>query len=142
MVALCLWKAIRASAAGAAGSEGSEGGAGSGEGRGGEGGGEGGGGGSAGLGTEGLFRLTPDPAMVLAAERELLREGTLSGSHAPEVVAHLLKSFFRRLPKPGLLGRVPIATIEKAHDAAGCTALLAALPPLERELLEWLVRRP
>ena len=87
---------------------------------------------------QGIFRLAPDPNVALAVEREL-EKGCLQPGHPPEVLAHLIKSFMRRLPG-GLLGRVPMEKIENCVNTEGALAMLECLAPHARSLLEWLVR--
>ena len=96
-----------------------------------------------GLSTEGIFRITPSAAECHTVEKELTSgKGVLSptANYAPEVLAHLIKSFLRRLPAPGLLGSIEIETIADCTSAAGCQSVLGAMRPLERALLEWLIR--
>lgn len=96
-----------------------------------------------GIETEGIFRLTPDPDECADVERELTSgNGTLAPERAynPIVLGHLMKSFLRRLPPPGVLGAVPIAALVECETAEGCAAMLDLLEPLERGVLEWLVR--
>ena len=98
-----------------------------------------------GLQTEGIFRVSPDPRDLADAERELVARGFGAAltSFAPEVLAHLIKSFLRRLPAPNVLGSVPmklIADCAQLNTAAACNAVLRATPRHERQLLEWLIR--
>ena len=94
---------------------------------------------SGGLATQGIFRLAPDAKAALAAEKQLAR-GCLQPGHAPEVLAHLIKSFIRRLPGGGLLGRLSLDLIVECVDAQGYAAVCTQLTVRERALLEWLVR--
>ena len=91
-----------------------------------------------GLKAQGIFRLAPDPATALLLEKQL-NKGQIPPGSPPEVLAHLIKSFLRRLPG-GLFGRVPKDSIEGVKDAAGYKVLCGKLHPLERNVLEWLVR--
>ena len=91
-----------------------------------------------GLKAQGIFRLAPDPAAALLLEKQL-NKGQIPPGSPPEVLAHLIKSFLRRLPG-GLFGRVPKDSIEGVKDAAGYKVLCGKLHPLERNVLEWLVR--
>ena len=91
-----------------------------------------------GLQMQGIFRIAPDPAVTLAAEKHL-NKGCLPPNLPPEVLAHLIKSFLRRLPG-SLLGRVPRELIEGCTDAPGYAALREQLTPAERGVIEWLVR--
>lgn len=93
---------------------------------------------SDGIAAQGIFRLAPDPKAALAAEKQLSK-GCLQAGHPPEVLAHLMKSFLRRLPG-GLLGRPSLDTISDCVDAEGYADLCHELTELERSLLEWLVR--
>ena len=91
---------------------------------------------SGGLSTQGIFRLAPDAKAALKAEQQL-SHGLLKPGHAPEVLAHLIKSFFRRLPGGGLLGRLSLDLIGDCVNAEGYTALCGELTARERALLEW-----
>jgi len=67
----------------------------------------------------------------------------VTGGHSPQVFAHLIKSFLRRLPPPGLLGAIPSTTLAQCvtlGTPAACAALLDEVPEPERSLLEWLIR--
>ena len=91
-----------------------------------------------GLRMQGIFRLAPDPTAALLAEKQLAK-GTLAPNTPPEVLAHLIKSFLRRLPG-SLLGNVPREVIEACQDGPGYVALRQRLNHLERGVLEWIVR--
>ena len=92
-----------------------------------------------GLDVLGIFRTAPDPREQNAAEEQLAK-GYLTSGHSPEVLAYLIKSFLRRIPGGGLLGRVPRDLISACHTIEGCERMLAVLRPAERNLFEWLVR--
>lgn len=124
---------------------------------------------SGGLRVLGIFRTAPDPRAALALEKQLAK-GLHPPAAAPEALAHLLKSFLRRLPGGGLLGLVPrhllgacatTAALGHAHPRTpsplaahwsaavrtaaadtvhGCQAVLRQLGAQERAVLEWLVR--
>ena len=97
---------------------------------------------STGLDVEGIFRLTPDPGEVMRVEADI-KTGRPLTTAPPEILAHLIKSFFRRLPPPGILGGVPIAKVVAAGVSGkrkDCASILDAMPQRERALLEWLVR--
>ena len=94
-----------------------------------------------GLDFEGIFRLTPDPKECARLEADLKSGRPLDAG--PEIHAHLIKSFFRRLPPPGVLGGVPIeklVAVGVSESKKDCAALLEAMRPRERALLEWLLR--
>ena len=91
-----------------------------------------------GLGTEGIFRLAGDQKISAKAE-EAMAKGTLAKSTPPECLAHLIKSFLRKLPT-GLLGKLPSNIITDCDSDPGCEELLAALDSPERACLCWLVR--
>ena len=91
-----------------------------------------------GLDHQGIFRLAPDPNAVLAAEKAI-QKGQLPPHTCAEVLAHLIKSFLRRLPG-SLFGRVPKELIDGCRDGPGYAALSERLSAHERALLEWLVR--
>ena len=67
-----------------------------------------------GLTTVGIFRLAADQKVAATVEKQL-QKGCLADKHPPEVLAHLIKSFVRRLPG-GLLGR-------RGADAGGSRGL-------------------
>jgi hypothetical protein len=94
-----------------------------------------------GVATEGLFRVTPDSSDLQAVEKALASGKSVSlVSQPPEVLAYLIKSFFRKLPAPGLLGSIPVPLLIGCTDAPGCAALMDELPTHERALLDWLIR--
>lgn len=97
-----------------------------------------------GLDAEGIFRLTPDADECTEVERQLT-SGTgllvpVEAGYDPIVLGHLMKSFLRRLPPPGVLGAVPIATLLDCETAEGCSRMLDSMPVHERNVLEWLIR--
>ena len=94
---------------------------------------------SAGIRIEGIFRTEPDVAdrkQVLAQ----LQKGALPAKTPPEVMANLIKGFFRGLPGTGLIGAAGLAAVKSGDSDDAGVRLLEALPPLERGLLLWLVR--
>ena len=97
-----------------------------------------------GLCREGIFRLAPDPKEVQKAEREIISGKPIKeGQIQPEILAHLIKSFFRRLPGAGVLSGVPIqalVVVGCSESKEDCAGLLNSMRPKERSLLEWLIR--
>ena len=87
---------------------------------------------------EGLFRLAGDQSVAAAAEASMAK-GKLPKDTPPECLAHLIKSFLRKLPT-GLLGKLPSNVITDCDSDDGCAALMAALDPPERALMGWLIR--
>ena len=57
-------------------------------------------------------------------------------------MANIIKGFFRGLPGEGLIGKEGLAAVKDGDSEDAGTRLIAALPPLERGLLQWLVRVP
>jgi len=91
-----------------------------------------------GLETEGIFRLAGDAAACNAAEK-LMGKGSLPRAVSPESIAHLIKTFLRKLPG-GLLGKLPSDVITECDSDAGCERLLAHLDHRESAMLCWLLR--
>ena len=94
---------------------------------------------SAGIRIEGIFRTEPDVADRKQALAQL-QKGALPAKTPPEVMANLIKGFFRGLPGAGLIGTAGLAAVKSGGSDDAGARLLEALPPLERGLLLWLVR--
>ena len=94
---------------------------------------------SSGLRVEGIFRTEPDVALRNKAIGQL-QKGSLDSKTPPEVLSNLIKGFFRAMPGEGLLGSKGVDAVRAHRDGDPAAALLETLPPLERGLLQWLVR--
>mgnify|MGYP001288689727 CR=1 FL=1 len=94
---------------------------------------------SAGIRIEGIFRTEPDVADRKQALAQL-QKGALPAKTPPEVMANLIKGFFRSLPGAGLIGAAGLEAVKSGDSSDAGPRLLEALPPLERGLLLWLVR--
>lgn len=92
-----------------------------------------------GLKTEGIFRLAPEKAACAMAKKEI-NHGEFDGCDDVNIMANLIKVWFRELPEK-LLNAVPTSAIE--HTArvgeAGAGALVSATREPERSLLLWLL---
>ena len=89
---------------------------------------------------EGIFRLAPS-----ASEREdVLREigaGCLRRGHTAEAIATVIKIFFRKLPRGGLLGALPPDVIEGVvTQQDGAARMMATLPAESADALRWVVQ--
>lgn len=91
-----------------------------------------------GLSETGIFRIAPD-----SAECEWIKEKMNTGSDwfsqdcDVNVIANLLKVWFRDLPNP-ILNIVPNSVIELNQTADKVAAAMDKFPPLEKGLLLWL----
>ena len=87
----------------------------------------------------GIFRVSPGAAAKKLA-RQHVEGGQLPKIKEAECLAHLLKLWFRELPESVLAPCLQPVVDGPPRDAAGCAALVEALPEPHRATMRWLVR--
>ncbi|MES1908186.1 MAG: hypothetical protein MHM6MM_001167 [Cercozoa sp. M6MM] len=90
-----------------------------------------------GLESEGIFRLAPDAEQCECVKRQL-NDGTFRGCNDVNIVANLIKVWFRDLPEP-ILSPLPAEDIEKGGSPAAAGELVQRLPEPNNSIVLWLL---
>jgi len=89
-----------------------------------------------GLESEGIFRLAPDPDELRLRKSELNR-GLFRDVNDINVVAHLIKVWFREMEEP-VLNSLPLEEIMSAEGEEACMRVMSLLPLQNQSLINWL----